>query len=188
MYTLVVIFLLLILLGDFYRKQQKKNREKRREKEGWAEETMIDQVKEMLSRLKEKYPITDTWSGEKGEFKVSGIDDTFYVDFLSRDHCTLHNNHSWHEHFIEWGGEPYGRGGHYSLEDFLDGLFTGFIQIRVKYRGNTPVGHEVGFVGEGGFEGIRHTSILRLKSFFKSAWFKKLEYKLDNKQLEGTRH
>ena len=146
----------------------------------------LNRIQEILSRLKQKYPITDTWSGEKGEFKVSGIDDTFYIDFLSRDNCILSNNYSWHEHFIGQSGDLLGLDGPYSLEEFLDGLFKGTIQIIVKYRGDIPVAQEVGFVGEGEFEGIHHTSILRLKSFFKRRWYKKLEYKVDNKQLEGT--
>jgi len=151
-----------------------------------ATNASTNRIQEVLSRLKQKYRITDTWSGEKGEFKVSGIDDTLYIDFLSCNHFILHNNCSWHEHFMDQSGNLYGRDGSYTLEEFLVGLFTGTIQITVKYRGDTPVAQEVGFVGEGEFVGIHHTSILRLKSFFKKTWYKKLEYKLDNKKLEGT--
>ena len=98
---------------------------------------MIDKIKELLSRLKDKYPITDTWSGQQGELKMDGVDDTFYIH-VSPDHCILSTN-SWHEHFRDQWGVPYGLDGPYNLEEFLDGLFTGTIQIMVKYRGKTPL-------------------------------------------------
>jgi hypothetical protein len=172
--------------GKTLRESQERSEQERREKERWTEGTMTDHVKHILSGLKTKYPITDTWSGEKGEFKVSGIDDTFYIDFLSCDHCSLSNYYSWHEHFIERLGEPYARGGHFSLEEFLDGLFAGVIQIKVKYRGNTPVAHQVRGLRGGRIETIRWTKLLRLESFFKKRWYKELEYNITNKQLNET--
>jgi hypothetical protein len=172
--------------GKALRKSQRRSEEERREKERWTEGTMIDHIKHILSGLKSKYPITDTWSGEKGEFKVSGIDDTFYFDFLSNDHCILFNKDSWHEHFIERLGEPYGRGGHFSLEDFLDGLFSGAIRVKVKYRGNTPVAHQVGVLRDGRIETIRWTKMLRWKSLFQKRWYKELDYNLANKTSNLT--
>jgi hypothetical protein len=135
---------------------------------------MIDRIKKLLSRLKDKYPITDIWSGEQGEFKLDGVEDTFYLH-VSPDHCFLSTN-SWHEHFRDQWGVPFGLDGPYSLEEFLDGLFTGNIQIMVKYRGKTPIGHQVAFVRNGRIEVIHQTAIL-LPLFWRKKWFKKLEYK-----------
>ncbi len=144
---------------------------------------MIDPIKGILSRLKAKYPITDAWSEEEGEFKVSGIDDTFYITFLSCDHFILSNNYSWHEHFVERAGDIYWLDGPYSLEEFLNGLFMGTIQIIVKYRGNTFIAHAVGILKEGNVEVIRQTYLFRLKSLFARRWSKQLQYKLGDKHL-----
>jgi len=104
-------------------------------------ETVINRIQETLSLLKRKYPIADSWSGDQGKFTVGGIDDVFYLT-VSTGQCILSTD-SWHEHFEWQSGVLYGLDGAYSLEEFLDGLFSGTIQILVEYRGETPVGQQV---------------------------------------------
>ena len=135
---------------------------------------MIDQITEALSQLKQEYPITITLSGKKEvEFTVEGIHDSFHVYVISGD-CIVGTD-CWHEHVGDAKG----------LINFLHFLFTGAIQIEVKYRGTSPVAHRVWKMQDGEPQVVTWTGSF-ISPFWKKKSYKKLEYKPVNKALDET--
>lgn len=126
---------------------------------------MNDEIIEALNRLKEKYPITVKPSEKEVVFKVEGVDETFQVDD-SHGEYTLFTN-TWHEHFENST----------VLEKFIDGLFSGNIRIKVKFRGEKPLSHKVGVFRDGHIEVVSLTSSFAFP-FWRKKTYKELDYRV----------
>lgn len=127
---------------------------------------MVDEVVKTLTRLKQDYPVNIVSSGAKEiQFAVAGIQELFKVSIISGD-CIVATD-AWHEHVGDADG----------LNNFLRLLFTGAIQIEVKYRGKIPVAHCVWKVQDGKKKFIASTSSL-ISPFWKKKSYRRLGYKL----------
>jgi hypothetical protein len=136
---------------------------------------MMDKVKEAIAKLKQDYPITETSAGGEIELKVEGVQETFRLATF-RHECILFAD-AWHEHFDTAD----------DLAEFLDGLFTGRVQIVVKYRGKTPVAHKVRLLHEGKIHFVSWTgSLISLFLFWRKKSYKTLDYRRADKRLKQT--
>jgi hypothetical protein len=127
---------------------------------------MMHKVKEAITRLKQNYPITVKSFRDEIELHVAGVQETFHLS-VSRRECILFVD-AWHEHFDTVD----------DLVGFLEGLFTGHMQIVVKYRGKTPVAHRVRVVHDGKDHVVSWTgSLLCLFLFWRKKSYKTLDYK-----------
>lgn len=134
---------------------------------------MIDKVKDAIADLKEEYPITMMSVGDEIQLKIEGVQDTFVLS-VSRHECILFTD-VWHEHFDTAD----------DLAEFLDGLFTGRIQIVVKYRGQTPVAHKVQVLHGGKVNTVSWTGSL-VSPFWRKKSYKTLEYRPAKHRLKRT--
>ena len=92
---------------------------------------LLNTPDEVAARLQQKYSATVVETPRGLELLFPGMSDSFELS-TANDELTVFTQ-SWHEHFE----------GIDTLERFLDGLFSGRLEIVVTYRGSTPVAHKV---------------------------------------------
>jgi hypothetical protein len=126
---------------------------------------MNDQHTEAIKRLQHKYGASSTQTAKGTQLQFPGIPESFELS-TANDEFTLFTS-AWHEHFpnVE------------HLEGFLDGLFSGRVEIIVTYRGETPVGHKVRVQRADRAEVVSSTGSL-VPLFWRRKSYKTLTYRL----------
>jgi hypothetical protein len=109
---------------------------------------MNDRDTEAIRRLQRRYSATATPTPKGIQLQFPGITESFELS-TAHDEFTLFTS-SWHEHF----------GTMDDLEGFLDGLFSGSVEIEVTYRGKSPVSHKVRVHREGSMQVVSSTGCL----------------------------
>jgi hypothetical protein len=109
---------------------------------------MSDRDTDAMERLHQKFGATTTRTSKKIQLDFPGVSESFQLS-TSDDELILFAE-TWHEHFPDID----------SLENFLDALFSGRVEIIVTYRGKTPVGHQVRVQRDGREEVVSRTAIL----------------------------
>jgi hypothetical protein len=89
---------------------------------------MGDRNMEVIRRLHQKYAATAAETPKGIHLRFPGVPESFELS-TAHDELTLFTA-AWHEHFSDTD----------DLEGFLDGLFSGRVEIVVTYRGKRPVG------------------------------------------------
>lgn len=133
---------------------------------------MKDQDKEAIAKIQEKYSVS-TSQGKHGIcVEFAGVQEKFNLS-TANDEFTIFTD-EWHEHFADID----------QVLIFFDGLFAGTIQIVVKYRGKTPVGHQAQVLKKGQIDVVSRTGSL-LSLFWRQKSFKTKKYqRTANKSFE----
>ena len=128
---------------------------------------------EVAARLREKYAaiVEDTPRGL--QLRFPGVAESFELS-TADDELTVFAE-SWHEHFEDIE----------TLERFLDGLFSGSLEIVVTYRGSTPVAHKVVALRDGEMQVMSSTVVL-VPLFWRRKSQRTLNYKSPNQSLQPT--
>jgi hypothetical protein len=108
----------------------------------------LNTPEEVAARLRQKYSATVVETPRGLELRFPGISDFFELS-TANDELTVFTQ-SWHEHLEDIE----------ALERFLDGLFSGRLEIVVTYRGRTPVAHKVLARRDGETKVMSSTAIL----------------------------
>lgn len=134
------------------------------------QDKMNDRDKAAITRIRQTFSVTATLI-EKGIcFEFAGIPEKFNL-FTEKDEFIVFTD-MWHEHFDNID----------EVMTFFDGLFTGRIQIEVKFRGKTPVGHQVQLLKDGKVDIMSQTgSIVPL--FWRPKSYKTLKFITANKSI-----
>ena len=136
---------------------------------------MNDRDKEAVARIEAKYRATVTLDKKRLCLQFPGIAEKFYLSTEYNEY-TISGGDVWHEHLPDLT----------QLEAFLDGVFTGAIQIVVKFRGKTPVGHQVQKMKDGKAAVTSWTGSL-VPFFWRRKSFKTMEYRTANNGTEPIR-
>lgn len=118
---------------------------------------------EITRLLKETYRVTATPSGEDVRLRFEGLSEEFilssvYDELMLRTDC-------WHEHFSTAN----------AMFGFLDRLFSGRIRVVVKFRGKTPVGHQIQELTDDGFRVVSWTCAM-VPLFWRRKSFRTMKY------------
>lgn len=134
---------------------------------------MNDRDKAAIAEIQEKWPVTATPGDNEICLEFSGIPEKFNLS-TAHDEFTIFTD-TWHEHFADME----------QLVSFFDGLFTGKIQIVVKYRGKTPVAHQVQVLEDKRVNVMSRTGGL-VSPFWRPKSYRTLRYATANKELKAT--
>jgi hypothetical protein len=132
---------------------------------------MSDRNTEAIGRLQQRYAVSATQTPRGIHLQFPGVSETFELS-TAHDEFTLLAA-AWHEHFQSMD----------DLEGFLDGLFSGRVEIVVTYRGKTPVGHKVRVQKDGDIKVMSSTGNL-VPLFWRAKSYKTLRYTTANNSLE----
>ena len=130
-------------------------------------------MKSLLVKIKDKYQIDLNERDNEIELLTVGKDKKFTVSY-SHGEYTVYSD-KWHEHFEDLE----------ELEKFIDGLLAGNIQIAIKYRGQTPVGHQVQIIKDRKKHVISQTGSL-FSAFWKKNSIEYINYSTANKTINPT--
>lgn len=134
---------------------------------------MFETLRKILEQFQENYFVHFSQNEDGFELDLDGIDEKFQIG-ISGDEIILFGE-AWHEHFE----------GPNEFQEFLKELFIGSIQIVTKYRGNTPVAHQLQILRDGVPIVISQTGSI-FSPFWREKSFKTITYKAANKPLEQT--
>lgn len=112
-----------------------------------------------------KFRLTTTPEKKGIGLKFDGIAEKFTLLWLNDEFILF--TAAWHEHF----------GCVSEIAEFFGGLFSGTVQIVVKYRGKTPVGHQVQVIENGETQVVSRVGSL-FPLFWRKKTFKRIEYRL----------
>ena len=98
-----------------------------------------DGILSALERIEEKYSLTICSEGAPILLDIDGLTEKFHLS-ISKDEHILFTDF-WHIHLDDI--PPF------SPETFLEELFSGKIQIVVKFRGDTPIAQRINVIQEG---------------------------------------
>ena len=124
---------------------------------------------EVAARLRQKYSATVVETPRGLELHFPGISDSFELSTANDELTVFHS--LWHEHFEDTE----------ALERFLDGLFSGRLEIVITYRGITPVAHKVLARQDGETKVMSSTAIL-VPLFWKRKSQRTLSYTISPNQ------
>jgi hypothetical protein len=127
---------------------------------------------EVATRLREKYAAIVDETSLGLQLRFPGVAESFELS-TADDELTVFAE-SWHEHFEDIE----------TLERFLDGLFSGRLEI-VTYRNSTPVAHKIVARRHGETQVVSSTSVL-VPLFWKRKSQRILSYKSSDQSLEPT--
>jgi len=105
------------------------------------------------------------------ELTLEGISDKFQLVFWGNEITLLAG--AWHEHFER----PC------ELQEFLEKLFVGSIQVVVKHRGKTPVAYQLQLVDNGTPKVLSQSGMIFSPFWWKKS-YKTLTYIAANKLVE----
>lgn len=98
---------------------------------------MTYDIARALAKIKDMYCFSTTSEGNEVHIDVRGLERAFRLS-ISPKYQMVYTD-TWHEHYDDPD----------DLARFLEGLFSGNIQIVVKFRGKTPVGHQAQIMQDG---------------------------------------
>lgn len=122
-----------------------------------------DRDTEVTHRLQEKFGATVTQTPTGIHLQFPGVSEPFELS-TAQEEFTIFTA-TWHEHLPDMD----------ALEDFLDCLFSGRMEIVVTYRGATPVGHQVRVQKDGTTTVMSRTGSL-FPLFWRAKSYKTLRY------------
>jgi len=126
---------------------------------------MNEQDTDAARRLQQKYAASANQTPKGIRLRFPGIAEPFELS-TAHEEFTL-STPALHEHFPDMD----------HLEGFLDGLFSGRVEIVVTYRGETPVGHKVRVQRADGADVVSSTGSL-VPLFWRAKSCKALSYEL----------
>jgi hypothetical protein len=132
---------------------------------------MNDRDTEAIQRLQRKYAASANQTPKGIHLRFPGVPDSFGLS-TAHGEFTLFTS-AWHEHFPDLD----------KLESFLDGLFSGRVEIVVTYRGKTPVAQQIRVREDGGFKVVSWTRSL-VPLFWRPKSCKTLTYTTANNSVE----
>jgi hypothetical protein len=141
---------------------------------GTLADKMNDRDKEAAARIEAKYRATVTSENRSLCVTFPGIAERFHLSTEYNEYTI--SGEAWHEHLPDLT----------QLETFLDGIFSGAIRIVVKFRGKTPVGHQVQKMRDGRVDVTSRTGSL-VPFFWRNKSFKTMEYRTANNGTEPIR-
>jgi hypothetical protein len=119
---------------------------------------------DVIEKIKSAFPVKVTT--EKGiMIEFEGVEEKFNLD-TAHDEFTIYTD-TWHYHFADMD----------MLLTFFKDIFAGTLQIVVKFRGKTPVAHQVQLVKDGKVYVVSQTGIL-IPLFWRKKSYKTLNYKI----------
>jgi hypothetical protein len=124
---------------------------------------MTERDNNAIAAIRRKYRVVANPEKDGVNLEFAGVSEKFSLS-TKNDEYTLFAD-SWHEHFPSLD----------HLLAFLDGLFSGTIQIVVKYRGKTAVGHQRQVLVEGQMRVVSQMGAL-VAPFWRQKAFKTLRY------------
>ena len=127
-------------------------------------ETISDEILVTLARIQEKYAVTTCSEGDLIHLDVDGLKKKFRLSISKKERILFAD--CWHLHFDD---PPC------TLKAVLEGLFSGTIQIVVKFRGNTPVAQRTKVIQDDGPRCISWTSSL-VSPFWRPKSYKTFTY------------
>jgi hypothetical protein len=134
---------------------------------------MSDRDAQAIQRLQQKYAVAVTQTEKGFGLQFPGVSESFELSTAHGEFTVF--TADWHEHFPDI----------MALEGFLDGLFSGTVEIVISYRGKTPVGHQVRVQGDGGARVVSRTGSL-IPLFWRTKTHKTLRYTNANKAMQAT--
>ena len=129
---------------------------------------MSEEIWATLARIQEKYPVTTCSEGDLIHLDVDGLKEKFRLSISKKERILFAD--SWHLHFDD---PPI------TLDALLKGLFSGTIQIVVKFRGDKPVAQRTKVIQDDGPSYISWTSSL-VSPFWRPKSYKTFTYEAAN--------
>ena len=134
---------------------------------------MKPEEEKAIVEIKGKYRCS-TSSEKKGVgLHFDHVLETFTLVWLNGEFILF--TEMWHEHFADVQ----------ELMTFLDGLFSGAIQVVVKCRGKSPVGHQVQRIVNGKKQVVSQVGSL-VPLFWRKKTLKTMEYRTANQGVHGS--
>ncbi len=129
---------------------------------------MDDRDRDAVATLQNRFAVKATPTEKSTTLQFAGVPEKFNLSTKNNEFTIFTD--AWHEHFADLS----------ELQAFLDGLFSGRIQILVKYRGRTPVGHSTQVLKDGKVSVVSRTATL-LPLFWRPKSYKTLNYTIADK-------
>ena len=132
---------------------------------------MLEAVQRAVARIAERHGVEAERVADGLEIVLAGSAERLTV-LVHEDACLCRAD-EWHVHLHDAD----------ALADFLNRLFAGDVQIVVKYRGETPVAHQVQVTEAGRVRVVSQTRLL-ITPFWRRKSFRTLRYEHGIKSVE----
>lgn len=129
--------------------------------------------KDAITAIQKKFPVKVVPVDNRLFLEFEGVPERFILAWANQEFTI--STSAWHEHFGDLD----------QLLDFLDSLFSGRIQIVVKYRGETPVRHQIQVLKDGKVNVISQTGAL-LPLFWRLKSLETLRYVIPNNAAQPS--